>query len=107
MTIPCHIVNEGENNEGKRAIEGRNKEDLHEEQMQAWDDITGEELDPAKVLRARLKELEYIREKGVWRKIKRSDAKARGIKIIGVRWIDHNKVDEDQPELRSRLVVQE
>ena len=31
--------------------------------------------------KARLKELEYIRQKGVWRKIPRSEAKRFGLKV--------------------------
>ncbi len=32
---------------------------------QAWDDVTGEELDPGEVLKARNKEMKHIEEKGV------------------------------------------
>ena len=61
-------------------------------------------MDPKQVLKARLKELEYIREKGVWKKIKRKEANLRRIKIIGTRWIDINKGDWDDPNYRSRFV---
>ena len=56
------------------------KDDPHEaNNAVAWDDVSGESLDPKQVLKARLKELEYIREKGVWKKIKRKEANLRGI----------------------------
>ena len=35
---------------------------------QAWDDVTGEELDEKEVMRARRKEIGYIEEKKVWKK---------------------------------------
>ena len=64
----------------------------------AWDDLTGMKLDAGKVKEARGKELEYIKQKGVWTKIPRSVAHARGWKIIKTRWIDVNKGDDDNPK---------
>ena len=61
----------------------------------AWDDLTGMRLDAGKVTEAREKELEYIKQKGVWTKIPRSVAQSRGWKIIKTRWIDVNKGDDD------------
>ena len=43
----------------------------------------------------------------MWRKIKRQEAKARGIKIVGARWVDINKGDNHHPNYRSRLVAME
>ena len=40
----------------------------------AWDDVTGEELDPKEVIKARVKELQYARDKQVWKKIEREEA---------------------------------
>ena len=64
-------------------------------------------MDGRKVIKARVKELEYIREKGVWKEIRRQEAKARGIKVIGTRWIDINKGDDERPNYRSRFVAKE
>ena len=55
---------------------------LEDDHTHAWDDVTGKTLDPKEVMRARLKELSYIRKKGVWKKITRKEALRRGIKII-------------------------
>ena len=44
----------------------------------AWDDVSGAELDPQMVHRARLKELEYIDKMGVWTIIDRGTAEAEG-----------------------------
>ena len=74
---------------------------------QAWDDVSGSVLNPAKVRRARLQELQYVRDKEVWRKIPRWQAKQQGIPIIATRWIDINKGDEVNENYRSRLVAKE
>lgn len=52
-----------------------------------------------------MKEIGYIRDKKVWRRMTRKEAVARGIKIIPVRWIDINKGDSESPVYRSRLVA--
>ena len=65
-------VTGGVGGDGQHVQKGAAQEELHDpEPMVAWDDITGEALDPREVLKARLREPEYIREKGVWSKIKR------------------------------------
>ena len=69
--------------------------------------MSGVELDLKKVVEARKLELSYIDEKEVWVKITRKEAIRRGIKIIGVRWIDVNKGDAIHPNYRSRLVGKE
>ena len=52
-------------------------------------------------------EVNYIHEKGVYRRISRDEALRRGLKIITTRWIDINKGDDLQPNYRSRLVAKE
>ena len=73
----------------------------------AWDDVSGEELDPAEVRKARQLEMDYVARRGVWRKVPRSLAIRNGWKIIPTRWIDINKGDHLQPNYRSRLVAKE
>ena len=51
--------------------------------------------------------MQYVREKKVWHKIRRSEAQAKGWKIIKTRWIDINKGDDENPVCRSRLVGKE
>ena len=53
----------------------------------------GAALDPKEVRRARLKEIKFIKDKKVWRRIPRQDALRRGYKIVKGRWIDVNKDD--------------
>ena len=42
-----------------------------------------------------------------YRKVKRSWVKTMGEKVIGVRWIDINKGDTENPDYRSRLVAKD
>ena len=71
----------------------------------AVDDVSGAVLDPEAVRAARKVELEYFRKMGVYEKVPRW--KSKGKKIIRTRWIDVNKGDEKNPDMRSRLVGKE
>ncbi len=56
--------------------EGQGEEKQWKEQ--AWDDLTGVELDPQNVKEARAKELVYVKKKPVWVKVPRKVAIERG-----------------------------
>ena len=43
----------------------------------------------------------------VWKKIRRSEARKMGIKVVKTRWIDINKGDRFNPNYRSRFVAKE
>eukprot|EP00973_Karenia_brevis_P021336 2933664-Karenia_brevis.AAC.1 len=43
----------------------------------------------------------------VFKLIRRSEAVAKGIKIVDAKWLDTNKGDSDNPNLRSRYVGRE
>ena len=73
----------------------------------AWGDVTGQELDPSEVAKARSKEMSYVEAKKVWTLIPRKKAHQNGWKIIPTRWIDINKGDQQNPNYRSRLVAKE
>ena len=73
----------------------------------AFDDVTGEGLEPREVKKARKVEIEYARKKSVWKIILRKDAIARGLQIIQTRWIDVNQGDTNNPMYRSRFVAEE
>ena len=92
----------------------RNGDDEHEEEKEweeliqkAWDDSTGKELKVEEVKKARVKEIGYAEETGVWTKITSAEAEKRGYEIIKTRWIDINTGDEERPNYRSRLVAKE
>ena len=91
--------------DGEEKLDGyAEKEDTMHEAV-AYDDVSGVQLDPKEVLRARIEEVEWMRKKGVYRKITRQEAKRRGMKIVKSRWVDINKGDGVHPEYRSRLVL--
>ena len=74
----------------------------------AYDDLTGEELDPELVKEARSEEMQGFKDFGVYEYVLREVAKSDPTgKKIGVRWVDVNKGTVDQPKVRSRLVGQE
>ena len=73
----------------------------------AWDDISSAPLNPEKIVEARKLEISYAEKKPVWKKIPRSEAKAKGWKVIKSRWIDINKGDDDNPNYRRRMVWKE
>ena len=76
-------------------------------EQHAVDDVTGLDLDAMEVRRARLKELQYIEDKKVWKRIPRTMAQRNGWKVIQTRWIDVNKGDVENPNHRSRFVGKE
>ena len=56
----------------------------------------------------REKELAYFKSKEVWKIVPRSEAHARtGRPPITVRWVNTNKGDHDNPNVRCRLVARE
>ena len=72
------------------------------------DDMTGQVLSPELVHAARRKELDYFASKGVWTKRTVAEAvKVSGKGPITVKWVDTNKGDDLNPNVRSRLVARE
>ena len=84
------------------------EEESTNEILEAWDDATGEDLDPVTVLAARREEIAYYKAMGAFTKLPISQCVARtGRKPIGVRWRDINKGDRYNVNVRSRLVAKE
>ena len=73
----------------------------------AQDDVSGVALDPELVKKAREVEMTFFRKMVVYTRVPRAMQKMKGGKIIGVRWVDVNKGDAENPDYRSRLVGQE
>ena len=72
------------------------------------DDLTGQLLPPDLVKLARKKELEYFDGKLVWEKKPMSEARrVTGKPPVTVRWVDVNKGDNLNPNVRSRLVARQ
>ena len=96
----------------KKDIEWLLKLDKHVEEdglekWTAWDDVNQVYLDPDKVRAARAEELGYILDMNVFKLIDRQDAINRGIKVVDAKWIDTNKGDIENPNMRSRYVGRE
>ena len=74
----------------------------------ALDDVKGGPLPPGLVREARLKELAYLRNRCVYRYASLQDAiKAVGRRPLRLKWIDTNKGDGANYNIRSRLVCTE
>ena len=87
-------------------------DDGHETDELEWrhyvDDRTGKPLRQEDVLRARRKEVKTLEQMGVYVKVPRHEATARGHKVIGTRWLDVDKSDDGvQSDVRSRYVAKE
>ena len=86
-------------------------ESLHEPDcsgMVAFDDVSGQQLDPALMVKARKDEMAYFRQMGVYEKVDLKECwDSTGKAPIAVRWVDINKGDSQKPNYRSRLVAKE
>ena len=72
------------------------------------DDLTGLPLDPELCKAARRKELGYFEFKHVWVLCKISECRSRtGCPPIRMRWVETNKGDDKNPNIRSRFVARE
>ena len=100
-------VGEMQTGDGEGRVRGVQHEEDDQPMVEAWDDVTGERLEAKEVLKARMLEIGYVRQKKVWKKISRDEAIKRGIKIIKTRWLDINKGDKANPNYRSRFVAKE
>ena len=73
----------------------------------AQDDVSGVELDPELVKQAREGDMTFFRKMQVYTRGPRAMQTMKGGKVIGVRLVDVNKGDSENPDMRSRLVGQE
>ena len=71
------------------------------------DDVSGAMLDPKLVRAGRDVEMGFFRDMGVYDCVPRSEQAETGGKIIGTKWIDTNKGDSENPNIRCRLVGKE
>ena len=79
------------------------EETLDEESYWYIDDTSGKVLPVKLVESARLEELKFVDKIGLWEVVVRPTGK----RVIGTRWVDTNKGDEDSFNIRARLVGQE
>ena len=72
------------------------------------DAMTGQVLKDDLVAKARKVELSFFESKGVWTKVPRQKAYEKtGRPPISTRWLDVNKADDEEPNIRSRYVARQ
>ena len=97
--LPCFNLTNGKGVSIKAQIEGG---------QIFKDDLTGQPLDPTLVGAARKKELEDFDGKDVWELRPISECRrTTGKAPVTVRWVDVNKGDDLNPNVRSRLVARQ
>ena len=55
-------------------------------------------------MKARELEMKFIRDRGIYTKVPRSEAAEQGCKVITTKWLDVSKSDDANPNIRSRMV---
>ena len=70
-----------------------------------FDEVTGVQLPPEQVAPARRKEIEFLRSFPVYKHVDAGEAE--GHEIIDTRWVDVNKGDQNNMNVRSRLCAKE
>ena len=76
--------------------------------LNAYDEMSGEEIDIDVVRGAIREDIKYFRGMHVCTKVPLSECyEETGEAPIGVKWVDTNKGDKANPNYRSRLVAQE
>ena len=98
----CALVHELENSGQERVV--CEEPDFFEAYLEEfYDDVSGRELEPEKVVKARKEEVDFIRKMGVWQEVDRPSDKP----VLKGRRVDINKGDQDRPIYRSRYVGKE
>ena len=68
----------------------------------AWDDVTNAQLLPELIKKAREVEMGYFTKLGVFEYATHAQQQQQTLgKIIGVRWVDVNKGDSEEPKYTS------
>ena len=65
-----------------QVVAGPTPEEEPQPNFWAWDDVSGETLDPDEVRRARQVEMDYVHSRKVWRRVPRALAARNGWKVI-------------------------
>ena len=73
-----------------------------------FDDVTGKKLDKELVLQARAEQIGEVKKFQVYLKVPIQNCwNDTGTDPVGVRWLNVNKGDTQNPEIRCRIVAQE
>ena len=88
--------------------QGRTQDNEVEPARKYWDASTGEELPASLVEAARHEEVSFMQSVPVWKVVPLSQCRQRtGKGPIKGKWVDVNKGDSEQPDIRSRYVGME
>ena len=83
--------------------------DLKDESATQWaddfDDLTGAQPPGNLVHAGKMEEIRWVKESGLCKKIRRAEAKRRGIAVVTTKWVVTKKGDANRPKVRCRLVV--
>ncbi len=80
----------------------------HHKSQDFYDDVTGKKLKTELVLKARAEQMVEVNKFNVYDKVPIQNCwNETGKDPIGVRWLNVNKGDEANPEIRCRIVAQE
>jgi hypothetical protein len=94
----------------------REEQDVRQQALQidnlgvdwAWDDVHAKWLDLKLVREARMEEVGYMKDKGIWVEVDRNECfKNLGKQPVTVKWVDTNKGSDEAPAIRSRLVARD
>ena len=58
-------------------------------------------------VKARELEMKFTRDRGIYTKVQRSEAAANGCKVISTKWLDVNKSDDVNPNIRYRMIARD
>ena len=87
-------------------MNGDDNNDAHDFIHTYIDDLSGKELEPEGVKKARLEEVEVFKSHNAYSFVPITECHAfTGKQPIATRWVDVNKGDENDPEYRSRCVA--
>ena len=106
--VPLDAVEVGIGPHVDRDVQDADFNETRQPSQKYYDQYTGLEVDPVGAAAARQSEIDFAWRLKAFEPRPRTEAYQRmGRKPFGMRWIDCNKGDEQRPELRSRLVVQD
>ena len=81
---------------------------IDENEVEFWDDVSGKKLRTQGVIEARKLEISEFKKHNVYRKVPLTECwEGTGKGPLDIRWIDINKGDNVNEDLRSRLVAKE
>ena len=99
------ITKDIDEREGKHG--GQTQEEAEAYEM-AWADVHGGEISLADLRRARREEIGFMTGRNIWTETSEKECwLVTGKAPVSVRWVDVNKGNPEEPEIRCRLVARD